>query len=212
MLRIIRIEKYGMGERICHAAGLDVFLGLQGMALIVDSIELDKPFEWRGPKAVLLWESERQLRGWKGPFFRTLTITAAVELLFYFLFQPLPLEEIGFDLSQSFSIIFLFALGMSVISYLIGPYLIRLGEIKYKIDNKGIRVHCSNDRLYSWKYITYCKPIEKYEGGLITLFGRKLFKYKDWIVWWYIYNFVTLMLVLIIGVIFVIVEVLKMFQ
>jgi hypothetical protein len=301
-------------------AGGMFFWGLQGMALIIDSIESDKPFEWRGPKAVLLLESERQLRGWKGKLFRTLIITAGVELFFYFLLKPLPLKEIGFDLNKSFAIIFLWSLGMSVFSYLIAPYFSRFDEIKYKIDNKGVRINSfSRSRLYRWKDITQCKPIERYEGlegviciyvhtkksygpkpllfdvaesefaekvhdyiqsklpqqmqnqpedlpgiklafrqhvymtgfsligalvgvysmyrlqeygkkdwallllpiivflgpgtwGVVALFGRKSLKYKDSLAWGFIYNFVTLMLTLIIGVIFAIVEVSKAFR
>lgn len=117
------------------------------------------PYEWSMPKAYSVWISNIGLTGWKGKFFRTIIITAILEIFFYFLFNLLPVEELGLNLSAVLITLFLITVILCFFIYFEVPYSVRFGRKSYTINEKGVFVNSSSPTF--WKYIIRCDPIEK---------------------------------------------------
>ena len=108
----------------------------------------------------------------KGKLLRTLLVVAAIELLVYYLFQRLPLDEIDINFNKMFIGVFLYALFGCSFLFLIGPYLVRFSRDKYQVDQKGISVSSLlNYKLCVWKNILRCQrpQTDPYFNEVISL-------------------------------------------
>ncbi len=109
-------------------------------------------FEWQSPKAFSLWLSQATLSEGKGKFLRTSLLLLLILAFLYFGLQPLPWHLAGVNFNKLFNIMTLLSLGMSLLLYVVQPYLLRFSCSRYRVDSKGIT---RNAKLFRWKTILH---------------------------------------------------------
>ena len=112
--------------------------------------------QWQVPEAVRRKASEEQLKGCWGKVVRVMIIATTLAAAVYFAMSNLPVEDNLLKKGLLFGMLlaFLFALGMSIFSFIIYPYLIRFFRQTFALTEKGIKHGGNKNGFYHWKGIT----------------------------------------------------------
>lgn len=110
--------------------------------------------EWQRPKEAGVSLSKKALkRGWC-MLFRMVAIVAIVELVVYWGFCKLPLEETDFNFGKALILSFLFIAGICLLAFVFEPLFLRYKKVLYQLNEDGIFEKSGVNRILSaWEKI-----------------------------------------------------------